>query len=676
MGISCFGKGQLIYIDNTEYKMLRSINENDWQIENNINGRIETYNLEELLNLYGDKRLSFLDTFENETKYENRVQLASSFDLLSLKENNKAKMRYAYLMEIKNQKVEKYTEDMLKPIIKKVWNKIKSPETPPHWVTVYRWNKKFIKSGNDIRSLATRNVLKGNRTKRYSEQLDEIVTKAINIHYLTLQKNTITDTYLYAVRLIDRENKLLPKEMHLPDLTRSYVESLIKNIDEYDKCVARDGKQAASRKYRSTLSKIACERPLERVEIDHTLLDLFVIDEKTSLPLGRPWVTSCIDVMTRCIMGIYVGFEPPSQLSVGRCLQHAIMPKTEMKVDYPNIKNKWASYGVMEKLVVDNGLEFHSKGLDALCFPFGIDIVYTPRKTPWFKPHIERFFGELNRNVAHITPGTTFSNILHKGDYDPTKHANVSLSTLKEMITMWIVDFYHQKPHGSIGMSPAESWAKYAQYNQIPLPSSPTGIDILLGHTDERTLSHKGIELFGLRYNCPDLNNIRITHGERLKVTIRYDGGDIGHLYVIHPTSNEYIYVPAIDQKYADGLGLWQHNICKKYVLNYMNKRKDIKALAEAKEKIRELIERDMVNKKMKTRARAERFRSGDGSNYDSPPTYIQIEPELDGLYSEDIVENNSLHIDDDSFVPQQLDTIIEDRNITSEIDLEIDIED
>jgi putative transposase len=68
-------------------------------------------------------------------------------------------------------------------------------------------------------------------------------------------------------------------------------------------------------------------RPLERVECDETKLDLMVIDTETRLPLGRPWLTTMIDVCTKMITGFYLSFHPPGYLSVMRCLLHAIRPK-------------------------------------------------------------------------------------------------------------------------------------------------------------------------------------------------------------------------------------------------------------------------------------------------------------------------------------------------------------
>ena len=57
--------------------------------------------------------------------------------------------------------------------------------------------------------------------------------------------------------------------------------------------------------------------------MDHTPSDMIVADDATMLPLGRPTITSALDEHTRCPMGFYMGFEPPSCLSVMRCLKHA-----------------------------------------------------------------------------------------------------------------------------------------------------------------------------------------------------------------------------------------------------------------------------------------------------------------------------------------------------------------
>ncbi len=48
-------------------------------------------------------------------------------------------------------------------------------------------------------------------------------------------------------------------------------------------------------------------RPLELVQIDHTLVDVVVVDELARKPIGRPWVTLAINVATRAVLGFHCG---------------------------------------------------------------------------------------------------------------------------------------------------------------------------------------------------------------------------------------------------------------------------------------------------------------------------------------------------------------------------------
>ena len=41
----------------------------------------------------------------------------------------------------------------LKQAISKVWRKTNRPDQPPSHVSVYRWKKRFLESGSDIRAL-------------------------------------------------------------------------------------------------------------------------------------------------------------------------------------------------------------------------------------------------------------------------------------------------------------------------------------------------------------------------------------------------------------------------------------------------------------------------------------------------------------------------------------------
>jgi transposase InsO family protein len=67
--------------------------------------------------------------------------------------------------------------------------------------------------------------------------------------------------------------------------------------------------------------------PLELVQIDHTQLDVMVVDESQRMVLGRPWLTLAIDVASRVVTGFYVSLDAPAAISVAIVLTHAVLPK-------------------------------------------------------------------------------------------------------------------------------------------------------------------------------------------------------------------------------------------------------------------------------------------------------------------------------------------------------------
>jgi putative transposase len=323
----------------------------------------------------------------------------------------------------------------LKQAISDVWRKTNRPDKPPGFTSVYRWKKRFLDSGSDIRALEDAGG-KGNKTKRFPLEVLEICERSINDVYMRREGKHLQDVLDRTLVKVREENHLRPAGMALPLPTRRLVKRLVENIPAFDRYAARHGHDAALRHFRSVEGHRVTQEPLERAEIDHTQLDLFVIDDETLLPLGRPWLSACEDDYTRCILGIFVGFIPPSFLTVSLCLKDAFRPKIWLKEAYPDIRADWPAHGVMRELVLDNGPEFHSDSLEQVCLFNGIEMHYAPRKTPWFKGKIERFFGTLNEGVAHGTPGTSFSNIFEKGDYDPTA-SGWRTCTTRNLIALW-----------------------------------------------------------------------------------------------------------------------------------------------------------------------------------------------------------------------------------------------
>jgi len=201
------------------------------------------------------------------------------------------------------------------------------------------------------------------------------------------------------------------------------------------------------------------------------------------------------------ILGFYISFNPPSYLTVMECLKHAIRPKTYMRGKYLSIKNDWNPYGIPEVLVVDNAREFHGRNLEDACHQLGIVLQFGQRGKPWVRPSVERSYRTVATQLHHQLPGTTFSNIIEKGDYEPGKTAIITPDVLDEITHKWLADVYQVSPHRGIRDVPALRWEKGILEWPPALPVNNEILDVALGYTEERVPSARGIELDNLFYS-------------------------------------------------------------------------------------------------------------------------------------------------------------------------------
>lgn len=122
---------------------------------------------------------------------------------------------------------------------------------------------------------------------------------------------------------------------------------------------------------------------LERVQIDHTVIDMIVVDERERRPIGRPYLTVAIDVYSRCIIGMVVTLEAPSAVSVGLCLAYAGTDKRPW-LEGLGIEARWPMSGKPRLLYLDNASEFKSEGLRRGCDQHGIELAYRPMGRPHY----------------------------------------------------------------------------------------------------------------------------------------------------------------------------------------------------------------------------------------------------------------------------------------------------
>lgn len=610
-----FSVGQRLTLNGERHRVLRDLGNGVIAAEELSSGRITQRSVGELLTAWKAGNLILGDgTLTTDSARQEAIDnahLDAFRQSYTEAEQDQAKARLAFV-----ERLEKLPRsfDVMTPIIQEIWKDKKlwrngNPRKKcPHFTTVVKWIVGYQASGRDMRRLVDGHDRKGNHTGRHPDVVQTIARELIETRYLTQERPSIKSVRREAAGLIAQRNAARLKSEQLPTPSYHYFKSLVQGLAPYDVYKARYGQRAADIKFRTAGRGVVAVRPLSRAAMDHSRMDVFVVDDRTGLPLGRPWLTLVIDEYSRFVLGYYLGFEEPSNVSMTRALRHALAPKD----DFPDNRCAWDAWGVVELLVVDNGLEFHARALEAGAGRYGIDVQFCPRRKPWYKGKVERFFGTMNTGLLEDMKGKTFSSVLLKGDYDPAKHAVMTLATLRRVLQMWIVDVYHQEVHSGLGMTPQEAWNEGIQKVDRYLPPSAVAMEAAFSASCRRELTHKGIEFDSLLYNSRELGALRELHGNKINVEVRTCDDDLGYVVVVSPDQLTLIKVPSLDVEYAVGLTRWQHKVCKRYQRRVQEDDAREISLLAARQRIRALIEEDMRRGSKKSRKSQQRFLGDD----------------------------------------------------------------
>lgn len=612
MAAGSFSVGQRFVLDGRPCRVFRVFGDGNVVVEDLGSGAFQNVRVPELLDAWQKGALVLGQTAEarRDSQIQEAIALAhvDAFrQSYTEEEQQQAKARLTFVERLSHLPK---TAAVMVPAIKALWSETKTwakghiLKRMPHWVTVAGWMRRYEAAGRDIRSLVDRTEFKGSREGKLHPWIQTIVDDLVSTRYLTIERPSIKSIYKDLKGLVSTRNACHLATEQLKAPSYSYLKRRIGELAPYDVYRARYGKRAADIKFRVAERNALATHALSRASMDHTRLDIFVIDEKTMLPLGRPWLTIIIDERTRYVLGLHISFEGPSNVSMSRALWHAI----GIKHKDADVKCEWDAWGLMELLVVDNGLEFHSASLELAAGRFGIIIQFCPRRKPWYKGKVERFLGTLTTGLLGDLRGKTFSSFALKGDYDPAKHAVVTLQTLRRIVHIWIVDVYHQEVHSTLGMSPAEAWKEAIARIDRYLPPSSIAAEAAFSTSTTRRLTHKGIEHDLLLYNCAELGALRELYGAEIDVEIRTNDEDLGWIVVVAPDGATLTKVPALDPEYAVGLTRWQHRVCKRFKRRILDDEAREISLLDARNRIAALIEQDMGRKSRRTRNRQQRF--------------------------------------------------------------------
>jgi putative transposase len=363
------------------------------------------------------------------------------------------------------------------------------------------------------------------RGKRYlSTDIEAVVADALGSFYKSRQKPSINRLH-HEVQRRCRARQLKAPSWHT-------LRTRITAIDPAELARAREGTKAARDQFRPVPRQYVAQRAFEVVQIDQTKVDLIIVDREHRRPLQRPWLTLGIDVASRMVAGFYLTLEAPSAVSVALAIQHIVQPKDEWLRGL-GIKAAWPTSGFPDAIHVDNAKEFRSRALQRGTEEYGIALIRRPVATPHYGGHIERLIGTMMGSV-HLLPGTTFSNVEERGDYDSTAKATMTLDELERWLGLEIAR-YHAEQHRSVGIPPLAAWhdavARRAQPLRQPYDLNSFMIDFL--PSVDRLVRRDGIHLFSIRY-WDDVLSIWAGRLDR-QLRISYDPRDLSTVFVQDP---------------------------------------------------------------------------------------------------------------------------------------------
>lgn len=499
-----------------------------------------------------------------------------------------------------------------------------------HRATIYRWIEIAEPIGKPS-ALLHKPKTGGRGKSRLPNDVEVIVSSVINNYFLTKQRVS-PQKACDEVKRLCRNAGIKPPH---PNTVRNRVAVVSEKI----KLQRRFDSDAAKDEFEPKPGKIpGADWPLAIVQIDHTKLDVIVVDDIDRQPIGRPWITLAIDVFSRMVTGFYVSLDPPGSMSTGLCLAHSILPKEKWLAKY-NITTPWPLWGTMNIVHADNAKEFRGNTLKKACDDHSIDLQWRPVARPRYGAHIERLLGTFNKDI-HTLPGTTFSNIKERGSYESERHSALTLSELESWLATYVTEVYHQRFHSELLMSPMKKFEQGIFGNgDVPGTGLPPRIlDETRLRLDfmpfiRRVVQDSGIVIGHIHYyhdvlrswiNAKDPDKPKI----KRKFLVRQDPRDISLIFFYDPELKTYFDIP-YRHTYQHPMSLWEYRETLRRLKDEGHKDINEDLIFAAYEKMQTIAD-EAVKKTKKSRRDSQRKRNHKETVAEHRPTSNPASPSTD----------------------------------------------
>ena len=479
-----------------------------------------------------------------------------------------------------------------------------------HPATIYRWIEAYERS--ERISVFLRKGRSDRGKTRLSNKINGIIETAIKKIYLKAEQPDVA-AVVEEVQLQCFKRKI--KNKPHGDTIRQRIAAVPDRL----KLAKRKGRKAAAEKYEPIKGHFpGADFPLAVAQIDHTPMDVIVVDEEHRQPIQRPSLTVVIDVYSRMVLGFAVYLEKPSAFTAGLAIAHAVLPKEEWLAGV-GVKAEWPCWGKMRKIHCDNAKEFRGTAIGRACQDHDIAVEHRPPREPRYGGHIERGFGTWLTRARRLK-GTTFSNVEQKGVYDSEGRAIMTRAELEKWFTIYVAKVYANNFHHGIKTTPL---AKYKDgilgtddHPGIGLPGrvvEPTAFMLDFMPFEERTIQEYGVVIDHIFFWDDALRpwiHARDPEDSKRprKFTFRIIPRDMREVYFRDPATNTYLAIPYRDRT-RPPVSRWEIQAAEKPLRDAGYARVDEVLIFQAVEEMRKLEQESEQKTKKARRAREMRHK-------------------------------------------------------------------
>ena len=599
-----FIKDQVIFRGGGKFRLVR-VQEDVAQLENTVTGELSSHSEADLLEEYvrGYLRTANSKQYQRAPK-ANVVQAALEAATLPASQGDfDTRRRVNYLLMLDRIGAFDGSRYALREGIQKVAAELDDIK-PPHETTIYRWRRRYRLAKLDIRALLDGTGRRGGKGQsRLADVVEGIVQDKIESAFLNSKRGTAEDVYNSVFLEIQRLNttRIESEWLKVPGLRT--IQRRIQSINAFERMVARYGEREAQRRFADQLCARKVSRILEIVEIDHTPIDL-VYTDADGRAIDRPCFTVVLDRFSRCVLGFCISSAGHGVHAVFEALRHSMMPKNYLRERFPELPLEWPCHGWPERLLMDNGREFHARAVIDALTNLGVICEYAASRDPNDKPFVERFLKTFNYSFIHKLPGTTLAKVHQRVGFKSEDDACITFEQLNEMVHVWITSVYHLRPHkGLAGRAPIDVWKASAAAFPPALKCNAEDLSIEFGEFAECALQHYGIDFNTFRYVSPELLALRRMLPAKQKVQIKAPYENASTIWVWNSIDSKYIRADNTDERF-NNLTIEQ---AKSLNREYADSDPHQRTRANGEEMIRQRAKEAMQSKKLKTRKRGAR---------------------------------------------------------------------